>query len=76
MDFKDKWQNYFEQANLKCPECGDESEGVAAWRQHIVSQHQQSQSAKNIIAFYQSAQEYALLFSRSCLYFRLLTILL
>ncbi|KAI8663476.1 EST1-DNA-bind domain-containing protein [Fusarium keratoplasticum] len=64
----DKWQDYLKErfpqgeggkpTIFKCPECGAELEDAEAWRQHIASyhQHQQSQSAKKINAFNQSAQ--------------------
>jgi hypothetical protein len=83
----DKWQGYlnerFPQGEggkptvFKCPECSAELKDIEAWRQHIAShpQHQQSQSAKKIYAFNQSAQAYAPLFPCPCLYCRFLTIL-
>ncbi|KAJ4211601.1 hypothetical protein NW759_012512 [Fusarium solani] len=64
----DKWQGYLKErfpqgeggkpTVFKCPECSAELKDIKAWRQHIAShpQHQQSQSAKKINAFNQSAQ--------------------
>ncbi|RSL80604.1 hypothetical protein CDV31_017109, partial [Fusarium ambrosium] len=48
IDLKERWHNYTKHAILKCLECDNKSVGLPAWRQHIASQHPQSQLAKTI----------------------------